>query len=158
GKPDLRRIAERVLQCWVVGRPDVKLPIPHLPDIRKEATRRRAGGALAAGIVDPAVTGAHEEPRLREPGDGTAQVGAVDGEHEELRPLVAVEPLVADEGPGLGDLAIPRLPDRVEKGYQARLALRKPGERAQVDPFLRLLAESPEQEAEEGSPQHRRGE
>src|SRR5262245_36077813 len=49
-----------------------------------EATRRRAGGVLAVGIVDAAVARAHEQAGLGKPLYRTAQVSAVDSEDPEL--------------------------------------------------------------------------
>src|SRR5262245_33851841 len=74
GKPDLPILAERVLQGRVMGCLDLQLAVVDAPDVVEQAARRRPGGALAAGVVDAAVTGAHEQPRLREPGHRTSQV------------------------------------------------------------------------------------
>src|SRR3954452_16868980 len=70
-----------VLQGRIVWRPDLQLEDPaaslHPVDAAVEPARRRAGGAFAVGVVDAAVAGAHEQPRLREPLHRAAQVGAV---------------------------------------------------------------------------------
>ena len=120
-----------VLQRRIVRRLDLQLRprrSRHPVDAVEQAARRRAGGAFAVGVVDAAVTGAHEQPRLREPRDRAAEVGAVDGEDQErvcLRlvglPLVAA--LVAHEDAGMGHQAVPRLADRVVEGHQASLVL-----------------------------------
>src|SRR5712691_3950243 len=101
----------------------------HAVDTAVEAARRRTRGALAGGVVDAAVTRAHEQPRLLEPRNRTAQVGAVDGEDQELVPLrlVRLRPLwrglrprhngvlalVTDVDAGTSHHPVPRLADGV---------------------------------------------
>ena len=58
--------------------------VAHPPDAVEQAARRRPRGTLAVGVIDAAMTGAHEQARLREPRDRAAQVGAIDGEDQEL--------------------------------------------------------------------------
>src|SRR5262249_50563486 len=62
-----------VLQGRIVRRPDLELEglagALHAIDATEEAARRRTGGAFTVGVIDAAVTGAHEQPRLREPPD-----------------------------------------------------------------------------------------
>ena len=52
--------------------------------ILKQAARRRSGGARAVLVIHAAVTGAHEQSRLREPAHRASQVSAVDGEDLKL--------------------------------------------------------------------------
>ena len=127
----------------------------------EEAARRRAGGAFAVGVVDAAVTGAHEQARLGEPLHRAAQVGAVDGEDQKLVPLrlvrlVLVPTLVADVDPGMSHHAVPRLADRVVEGHQARLVRREVRDRPQGHPIDRGLPR-PEEVADEGDAHQRRG-
>src|SRR5205085_8926053 len=92
---------QRVLQGRVVRRLDLELPLVDPPGAAEQAARRRAGGALAVGVINAAVARAHEQAGLRKPGHRTAEVGAVDGEDEELILLLLVLALVADVDAGL---------------------------------------------------------
>src|SRR6516162_4918154 len=62
--PVSSRVRQGVLEGRVVRRLDFQLIDPpnvrHAVDTMKEAARGRAGGALAVGVVDAAVTRAHE--------------------------------------------------------------------------------------------------
>ena len=49
-----------------MGRLNLQLAVLHAPGAVKQAARRRAGGALAIGVIDAAVAGAHEQARLLE--------------------------------------------------------------------------------------------
>src|SRR5207237_8506371 len=69
--------------------PAPELPRPDPVLVLEEAPGRRAGGARAVLVVRAAVAGAHEEPRLREPSHGAAEVRAVDREHLKV---VAADP------------------------------------------------------------------
>src|SRR5262245_5403438 len=100
---------------------DLQPPLANAPDARKQAPRPWPRGAVALGIVDPAVTGAHEQSRLGKPGDRTAQVGAVRGEHEELLVAHVVLPLIADIHPDLRRHAVPGLADRVLERHEPGL-------------------------------------
>src|SRR5262245_3755348 len=115
-----------VLQGRIVRRLELQLEAAagarHPVDAVIEAARRRAGGALAVGVVDAAVAGAHEQPRLLEPLHRAAQVGAVYGKDQELvrLPLVGlllVAALVPDEDAGVSHHAVPRLADGIVKSH-----------------------------------------
>ena len=56
------------------------LVLAHAIDARVEAARRRARGVFAVGVVDAAVTGAHEQAGLGEPLYRAPEVSAVGGE------------------------------------------------------------------------------
>src|SRR5215471_2905632 len=71
---------------------DEQVAVLDLVWVLKEPARRRAGRPRSVFVVHAAVTGTHEEPRLREPAHGTAKVRAVDREHLELVALKAPDP------------------------------------------------------------------
>ena len=119
---------ERVLQRGIVRRADFELAVLHAPIAVEHAARRRAGGAVAVGVVNAAVAGAHEQARLREPGDGAAQVGAVDRQDEELIRALAALPFVADEDAGERGDAVPGLPERIVEVDAARFVEREAGD------------------------------
>src|SRR5437867_7367826 len=62
-----------------------ELAFANLVVVFEKATRRRPRGARAIFVVDPAVTRAHEQTRLREPAHWAAEVRAVD--REDLEPV-----------------------------------------------------------------------
>ena len=76
---------QRVLQGRVMRRLDLQPAVAHPPGAVEQAAGRGARGTVAVGVVHAAMTGAHEQTGLREPGDRAAQVGAIDGQHQELR-------------------------------------------------------------------------
>src|SRR5262249_52664645 len=162
----LRLLLQGVPEGREVRRLDLQLldaaNAPHAVDTMIEAARRRAGGALAVGVVDAAVARAHEQARLLEPGHRTAQVGAVDGEDQELVPLrlvrfLWVRALVADVHAGVRHHPIPRLADGVVEGHQARLVRWKARHRPQWDPVNGGFAR-PEEIAEERDARYHGGE
>src|SRR5579862_364609 len=84
-----------------------------------QAARRRAGGVFAVGVVDPAVTRAHEQAGFGKPAHRTAEVGAID--REDLERVGAQPTHPARDAPGIsvprhGEWVLvlrqPRLPDR----------------------------------------------
>ncbi len=96
--------------------------------------RPRSGGPEGAGavlIVGSAVAGAHEEARLREPADGAAEVGAVDGEDLEL---VAGE--AADPAGDLGGFTVGDRGDGIDVVGEAGFAFGIVVDRAEGDPAL----------------------
>ena len=105
------------------------------------------------------MTGTEEQPRLREPLHRAAQVGAIDGEDQELMTLrlvrrVLVLALIADIDPSARDNARPRLAERVLEGHQARLVQREVRDRPQNEPMDCRLPR-PKEVAEQGNPQRR---
>src|SRR5947209_644623 len=120
--PTSRPALQGVLQGRVVRRLDLEYVEPadarDAVDAAEEAARRRAGGALAVGVVDAAVARAHEQAGLLEPLHRAAQVGAVDGQDQELVGLrlvglLLVAALVAHEDAGMSHHAVPRLADGI---------------------------------------------
>ena len=95
----------------------------------EEAALGRAGGAAAVFVVGAAVAGAQEELRLREPADGAAEVGAVDGEDLELP--------VGDAAHPAGDLrgvAVVEAGDRAAEVGEASFADGEVVDAAEGDP------------------------
>src|SRR5262249_57800748 len=125
---------ERVWNLWVGGRLDLSSAAAPPPEAVEEAARRGPRGALAVGVVDAPVAGAHEQPRLGEPGHRTAQVGTIDGEDQELLLPVLIPAQVTHEGAGVGGDAVPRLAQWVLEGRQPRLVDRELAQRAQGHP------------------------
>ena len=114
----------------------------HAPCAVVQTARRRAGRVLAVGVVHAAVAGAHEQARLREPGDRAAEVGAVDREHQELILAFVILAFVAGVDAGERGDAVPRLAQRVVEVDPPRLVEWKLGDRSQVDPIDRALSQS----------------
>src|SRR5581483_6364982 len=63
---------------------DLDLSPPHPHRIVAQRLGRRSGGDGTVAVEDPAVAGAEEEPRVRDPLHRAAEVGAVDREGGEL--------------------------------------------------------------------------
>src|SRR2546426_24624 len=108
-----------------------ELPLPDLVLVLEESPGRRSGSARAVLVVRTAVTGAHEQPRLREPSHRAAEVRAVDREYLEL--------VAADTTHPARDLRrrpIPGHTERVVVRRQARLPLGEGRDRAELDPCL----------------------
>src|SRR5262249_4893300 len=106
-----------------------------------------------------AVARTHKQPRLLEPLHRAAQMGAVNGQDQELMGfrlvgLALVAPLVADEDAGVSHHAVPRLADWVVESHYARSVLRVVRDGSQRHPQTRRLAR-PEQVADEGDAHHR---
>src|SRR6266852_4501755 len=74
-----------VLQRRVMRRLDLQPALVHAPRTAEQSAGRWARGALAIRVVNAAMAGAHEQSRLREPGNRTTQMGAIDGEDQELK-------------------------------------------------------------------------
>src|SRR5262249_39631261 len=150
------RLHQGVLRGGVVRRLDLQLTGAHAPGAVEQAARRRPRGVLAVGVVDTAVTRAHEQARLREPGHGTSQVGAIDGKDQEAIPLLVVLALVADVDARVGGHAVPWLAERVHERLQPGLVEQETAHRAKGYP-RGLLPAHAEQVADERDGHEGRG-
>src|SRR5215475_11284791 len=99
--------------------------------VLEQCSRRRARRARPIFVVDAAVARAHEELRLREPANGTSEVGAID--REDLKAVTIHTPHPA------GDVRRRTIPGHAE-GILIRgepgLPRGKALERAELDPRL----------------------
>ena len=89
------------------------------------------------------MAGAHEQSGLREPRDGAAQVGTIDGENKELRIPLVVQSQVADVNPCQSGHAVPWHTEGIVEVLQPSFVDRKPIHRAQVDPRDFFLFRTP---------------
>src|SRR5262245_2935542 len=125
--PASRRLGE----CRNLSAAHPERPFPDPVRVLEESSRWRPGRPRAVLVVHAAVTGTHEEPGLREPPDGAAEMGAVDREH--LEPLAADPPHPARDARGR---PVPGHAERILVHRESRLALREALERAELDPGL----------------------
>src|SRR5262249_47474779 len=98
----------------------------------------------AVAVVHSAVTGAHEQFRLREPGYRAAKMSVVHGEDQELRLAMFVHTQVADVDSRECGHPVPRLAKRVIKGFQPGFVDRESVHLVQGDPANLSLAQAEE--------------
>src|SRR5262245_22938664 len=127
-----------------MGRLDLEPAPAHARGTAEEAAGRRARGALSIGVVDAAVTGAHEQAGLREPGHRAAKMSAVHGEDQELRLPMFVHTQVADVDSRECGHPVPRLAKRVIKSLQPGFVDRESVHFVQSNPANLSLAQAEE--------------
>src|SRR5439155_19588324 len=131
-----------------------ELPVPDFVLVLEESAGRRPGRARAVLVVDAAVAGTHEQPRLLEPSNGAAQMRAVHGKHLELHCADTTYP-----ARDLRSRPVPRHAKRVLVRRQARLALGKARHLTELDPCLAgTAADRPEEVADDRNSRQHGGE